>query len=411
MFLDEARIAAQLNHPNICRSSSLASTRTPTTWPWSTCPASTLALARSSASASAASGCRRRSRAGSSRDAASGLHYAHELTRRRRPAARHRPPRRHARTTCSSRFDGAVKLDRLRHRQGGATRSHTAPGMLKGKFAYMSPEQADGEPSIARSDIFSLGLVLRELLTGQRTLQRDSIPARSGPPVRPIAPPSTLNSACPADLDAVVMRALARRPEDRYATARQFALALEDWLLQSQQPASPGPPRGVPAHRLSRSQGALPSALQRPHAGDRARGDPRSDAFGPQPATLRAHPHLLTPERAVTLRPPSPRRTPLHRPSTAARSCPQGATARDLRGVGAGARGWRVSSWSPAQALRARHQPVAAPAPRHAPQAEDHHRAPGSRRLHREAHPPGKTPFEGSFQHGTSLDLTLRGQG
>ena len=111
--------------------------------------------------------------------------------------------------------------------EGRATR--TLAGLVKGKFAYMSPEQIRGLPVDRRSDVFACGILLHELLSGRplfkrgtefETLQR----ARVGE----IEPPSLLNPEVTQALDRVALRALARHVDDRY----QSALALRDGLWE-----------------------------------------------------------------------------------------------------------------------------------------------------------------------------------
>jgi serine/threonine protein kinase len=99
-------------------------------------------------------------------------------------------------------------------------------GTLQGKFVYMSPEQADGRPVDGRSDVFSAGLLLYELLTGLRPLEGES-ETETLRKVRQarIAPPSEAAALDPA-LDALVMKALTPEPDHRYATAADFRRAL-----------------------------------------------------------------------------------------------------------------------------------------------------------------------------------------
>ncbi len=106
-------------------------------------------------------------------------------------------------------------------------------GTLQGKFVYMSPEQADGRPVDPRSDVFSAGLVLYELLTGVRPFEGDS-ETETLRLVRQAAiePPSTVAPHLPAGLDALVMRALAPAAEDRYPTAGDMRRALSRWLVE-----------------------------------------------------------------------------------------------------------------------------------------------------------------------------------
>lgn len=104
-------------------------------------------------------------------------------------------------------------------------------GVIQGKIAYMSPEQAHGRPVDARSDIYSLGVVLYELLTAQlvfrderRTRALEQVRTTPLPPIRRVAPD------VPDELAAVVDRALARDPEDRWDGARAMQAALAAFL-------------------------------------------------------------------------------------------------------------------------------------------------------------------------------------
>jgi serine/threonine protein kinase len=116
--------------------------------------------------------------------------------------------------------DGSIKLIDL----GGVAPSRmargTPRGSLKGKFAYMSPEQCRHQAADGKSDIFSLGVILYELTTGRRPFRA----ARASQVVRqiieqPLVPPRALDPGFPPDLDALVVRMLAKEPERRPATA------------------------------------------------------------------------------------------------------------------------------------------------------------------------------------------------
>ncbi|MCB9537993.1 MAG: serine/threonine protein kinase [Myxococcales bacterium] len=132
-------------------------------------------------------------------------------------------------------YDGAVKLidfgiakARIRSYE------ETQAGVLKGKFGYMSPEQIiDGDVD-PRSDIFALGTVLHELLTGKRLFFGDN-DFLTLELVREadVPPPSSLNPEVPAELDAILLRALARERADRYQTAGELADDLARYLHQS----------------------------------------------------------------------------------------------------------------------------------------------------------------------------------
>jgi serine/threonine protein kinase len=124
----------------------------------------------------------------------------------------------------------------------------TDAGMLKGKFEYMSPEQASGKELDRRSDIFSLGIILHEMLTGRRLFKSDDelktlARIKSGD----VDPPSTLNPAVPARLDEIVMRALAKDAGDRYQDARELHADLLEFLY----PASPDLTQQSLAHFMS----------------------------------------------------------------------------------------------------------------------------------------------------------------
>lgn len=129
------------------------------------------------------------------------------------------------------RFDGVVKLldfgvAKMRAREDAIERS-----TVKGKSAYLSPEQCRAEEIDGRTDVFSLGVCLAESLTGRRLFRRDSpfdtikaIVEEPVPSVREKVP------NLPEDLDEIVKKALAKDRAERYPTAGEFQIALERWL-------------------------------------------------------------------------------------------------------------------------------------------------------------------------------------
>jgi Tol biopolymer transport system component len=120
----------------------------------------------------------------------------------------------------------------------------SVPGALVGTMAYLSPEQARGEPADARSDIFALGLVLHQMLTGRAAFARGSLIETLSAIIKE-DPPATSPAAVPPELERLVRRCLEKAPSERFQSARDLAFALE---ALSWEPA--GPRRGgsrVPA--------------------------------------------------------------------------------------------------------------------------------------------------------------------
>lgn len=106
----------------------------------------------------------------------------------------------------------------------------TRVGMIKGKAAYLSPEQTRGEVVDCRTDIFSLGIVAWELLTPIRYYEQKAPAKKSNDNVTNIRenaiPPSTYNDQIPTDLDSTILKALRINPAERYQTANEFQTAL-----------------------------------------------------------------------------------------------------------------------------------------------------------------------------------------
>lgn len=106
--------------------------------------------------------------------------------------------------------------------------TETKSGSLKGKYSYMAPEQARGQDVDRRTDLFAMGVVLWEALTGERLFRGENdLDTLRRIVEMPIPDPSSVDPALPKALDAVVQKALAREPADRYATAADMLEALE----------------------------------------------------------------------------------------------------------------------------------------------------------------------------------------
>jgi DNA-binding NarL/FixJ family response regulator/tRNA A-37 threonylcarbamoyl transferase component Bud32 len=104
----------------------------------------------------------------------------------------------------------------------------TAAGMIIGTPAYLSPEQAQAQPLDRRTDIYSLGVVLFELATGELPFSQDDIPALLLQHVKDQPPmPRSINPAIPPALESVIMKALEKNPARRFQTAEAMAAALD----------------------------------------------------------------------------------------------------------------------------------------------------------------------------------------
>lgn len=127
-------------------------------------------------------------------------------------------------------YEGEVKLVDFGIAKAMSQSSSTRPGVLKGKFAYMAPEQARGQVD-QRADIYSLGVVFWEALTGQRLFQGDNEAALLALVLDPrVEPPSRVRPEIPPELDALCLKCLARDPERRFASAQALCEELEAYL-------------------------------------------------------------------------------------------------------------------------------------------------------------------------------------
>lgn len=147
-------------------------------------------------------------------------------------------------------FEGDIKLCDFGIVKAVTKASKTQMGALKGKLQYMSPEQAWGRPVDARSDIFSLGSLLFEMLTGRRLFSGESEMSvldavREGR----IQAPRDLDPRLPLEVNALVLKALARDPSDRYQTAGEMQREI-DGILASLKPAPSQSDLGSYLHQL-----------------------------------------------------------------------------------------------------------------------------------------------------------------
>src|SRR5690554_761415 len=153
--------------------------------------------------------------------------------------------------------DGEVKIIDFGIARATSRVAKTMTGRIQGKVCYMSPEQAAGKSVDSRSDIFSMGVVLYEMLTGVRVFQGDS-DLQSLDYVRQceVAPPSSINPQIPPELDAIVLRALVAERQARYQSIEKLHVALLEWLY--------GRGRAVTSQQLAEFAGELfPEGFER----------------------------------------------------------------------------------------------------------------------------------------------------
>ena len=235
MFLDEARLASQLNHPNIVDVYDLGKHAVP----YSETPNYFLAMEYIFGKNLAEI----RNKAKQEKlffsleyivriitGAALALHYAHEkkdnFGQPLNIVHRDVTPQ-----NILISYDGDIKLVDFGIAKALSKSVHTQAGILKGKLAYMSPEQARGESIDRRADIYALGVVFWELLTGERLFTDNSEAAILQKVLNPeIKTPSSIATGISPELDTFCMKCLAKQPEDRYPDAKSLAIDLETFM-------------------------------------------------------------------------------------------------------------------------------------------------------------------------------------
>ncbi len=186
--------------------------------------------------------------------------------------------------------------------------THTRVGVVKGKYAYMAPEQLRGEAVDHRADLFSLGVVLFELLTMARLFHRPNVAATiAAVHAARVPPPSSLWPDVPPELDAIVRKLLAKKRDDRYATAAE--------LIHDLTPFASTSGRSELAHEVR----ALMS-LERSAGPQRALSAPAPEVSQEVPSLSAAEfedlEELEDEHEQRNSRPPQPSPLPVARPST-----------------------------------------------------------------------------------------------
>jgi serine/threonine protein kinase len=226
MFCDEARLAARLEHPNIVRTYEFGEVNGQYFTAMEYLPGEDLFKALNNLSMS-----RQlmplHMAVGIGHQLCNGLYFAHQFTdtsgnplnlvhRDINPA------------NILITYGGEVKIIDFGVAKTNAN-VQTINGVIKGKVAYMPPEQVLGREVDQRADIFSAGVVLWEVLTGRPLFLRSNEAATLYAIMNaPIPPPSKLRADVPPELDRIVARALARSPGDRYASAEEMANQLDE---------------------------------------------------------------------------------------------------------------------------------------------------------------------------------------
>jgi serine/threonine-protein kinase len=184
--------------------------------------------------------------------------------------------------------DGRVRVTDFGIARALAEAQLTLPGTTLGSVHYFSPEQAQGEQATPASDIYSLGIVLFEMLTGRRPWEGDSAASVAMARIRTdAAAPSSLRPGIPPELDAIDLRALARDPAARYPSAASLAEALEAFLAGRAIPGMAPLVAGAAAAAAAGAAGAtmaVPAGVQAAPPVAASQGVPPAGAYPPASA-------------------------------------------------------------------------------------------------------------------------------
>lgn len=229
MFVDEAKIASRLNHPNIVKIQDFSADGDriflamdfllgQSLWNvWQACKERQIRLRYDMLAWICARVC-------------DGLHYAHELADETGTPLEmvHRDVNA---TNIFVQYDGSVKVIDFGLAKAVGRVSRTAAGVIKGKLAYMSPEQVTGGGVDRRSDIFALGATLWELSVDRRLFKvKDDIETLKAVHEAKVPDPTQLVAGYPPLLWKVLKRALVRDKDARYATAKEMSAALDAFI-------------------------------------------------------------------------------------------------------------------------------------------------------------------------------------
>jgi serine/threonine-protein kinase len=228
MFIDEARLAARIAHPNVGQVLELDKVEDSFYIAMEYVHGESLyALIRSARPKVALT-------ARIIANAAAGLHAAHELCDESGESLGvvHRDV---SPQNILISYQGSVKVVDFGVARARGNIHTTNVGTAKGKLAYMSPEQVASRGEDRRSDVFGLGIVLYEATAFRRLFKASSEAATINRVVHgEITPPTRIRESYPAELEAIVMRALERDPDRRFQTAEEMQVALETFIMRSE---------------------------------------------------------------------------------------------------------------------------------------------------------------------------------
>ncbi len=234
MFLNEAKLAARIDHPNVCSVFDFGEGDGLYYLAMEYLHGESLARVLERTARARRPGLSVPLAARIVADAARGLHAAHELT------------------LDDGRPAGVVHRDispqNLFVLYGGATKvvdfgiagsvehagENTTTGEIKGKLAYMAPEQIQAKPLDRRTDVWALGVVLWESIAGERLFRRGNDPTTMRAVLEyPVPSPSSAQREVPPEIETIIARALSRDVDKRFPTTLAMARELETWLAQS----------------------------------------------------------------------------------------------------------------------------------------------------------------------------------
>jgi eukaryotic-like serine/threonine-protein kinase len=240
MFLDEARLAANLNHSNIAQTTALGNYGNRYYMVMEYLTGLSLAMVVRRGSERMPNGVLPINLSlNIVQQASAGLHYAHE--HKQNGQALNIVHRDISPQNLVLTFEGVVKVVDFGIAKAELRETQTKSGTIKGKFAYMSPEQCIAQGVDRRTDVFALGIILHELLTGKRLFKRPN-PYDTYQAVIDckVLPPSKLNHGLDPAIDAIVMQALAKDKEDRFETAEALGDALLRFMHSKALSGGPG---------------------------------------------------------------------------------------------------------------------------------------------------------------------------